>query len=162
MIVAIAAGLSIVVGSIGLLRDAGLFVAPPEAVAEGFVRQLVAGRYERAMSYLDRSMHDELSPEDLKHFAIFIMMSGGEVLDVRAERAWVKGSTAEAHAHLVTAISGDWALSLKMVRTGGSWVIAGIGSMERSGNGGTQGLFGTRIPPAIVMAGDGAPAHATG
>jgi hypothetical protein len=152
MIATIAAGLLIVVGAVGLLRDTGLFTSPPEAVAEGFVRQLVAGRYDRAMTYLDESMRKELDHDDLKTFAVFIMMRSGEVVDVKGERAWVKGSTAEAHAKLMTTVSGAWDLNLRMVRRSGTWTIAGIGDMEQSQvEGGTESIFGTRIPPPIAM-----------
>jgi hypothetical protein len=151
MIVAIAAGLMVCIGAVGLLRDSGLFTSPPEAVAEGFVRQLVAGRYERAMTYLDESMSREIDQNDLKTFAMFIMMRSGEVLDVKGERGWVKGGKAEASARLMTTISGAWDLNLVMVRRSGAWSIAEIGSMERSNAGGTESIFGTRIPPAIAM-----------
>lgn len=148
LIVAIAAGLMVLVGAVGLVRDSGLFVTSPEEVAEGFVRHLVAGDFAEAKNYLNSTMRTELDEEDLEHFAIFIMMRSGEVVDVRGERGWVKGGTAEASARLVTSVAGEWALSLKMVRDHGTWSIAEIGTIEQEGG---ESIFGTKIPTAIAL-----------
>lgn len=148
MIVAIAAGLMVLVGTVGILRDSGLFVSSPEEVAEGFVRHLVTGDFEGAKGYLDDRMSHELDEEDLEHFALFIMMRSGEIVDVRGERGRVDGRVAEASARLVTSVAGEWALSLKMVRDRGSWSIAEIGTIEQSTE---ESIFGTRMPPPIAM-----------
>jgi hypothetical protein len=147
-IIAIAAGLMVFVGAVGLLRDSSLFASSPEEVAEGFVRHLVSGDFAGAKSYLATTMRSELDEEDLQHFAIFIMMRSGEVVDVKGERGWVKGSRAEASAKLVTSVAGELALSLRMVRDRGSWSIAEIGTIEQETG---ESIFGTKIPTAIAM-----------
>ena len=148
-IVAIAAGLMVLVGIVGLVRESRLFVKPPEAVAESFVRQLVTGHYDRALRHLDPTANAELDEDDLRHFAMFIMIRSGEVLDVRGEPRWVRGGRAEASAMLTTSVSGEWALNLRMVRNGSAWSIAEIGSIERSNS--TESIFGTKIPTAIAL-----------
>lgn len=148
MIVAIATGMMVLVGIVGLVRDSGMFESSPEEVAEGFVRHLVGGDFAGAKRYLNPAMRDELDEQDLEHFAIFIMMQSGEVVDVKGQRGWVKGRQAEASARLVTAVAGDLALSMRMVRERGSWSIAEIGTIEREEG---ESIFGTRIPTAIAM-----------
>lgn len=159
-IVAIAAGLMVLVGIVGVVRQSGLFVTPPEAVAESFVRQLVTGHYDRALRHLDPTANAELDEDDLRHFALFIMMRSGEVIDVRGEPRWVRGGRAEASAMLTTSVSGEWALNLRMVRNGGGWSIAEIGSIEHSNS--TESIFGTKIPTAIAMRSAPATAAADG
>src|SRR5687768_11829776 len=132
LIVTIGSCLMVVVGAVGALHDTGLFVRPPEAVAEGFVRQLVAGRYERAQDYLDGAMKAELDENDLRHFALFLKMRSGDIVDVHGLPRWVNGRKAEASAVMKTAVSGEWSLTLKMIRRQGEWSIAGFGSIERT------------------------------
>lgn len=148
MIVAIVTGMMVLVGIVGLVRDSGMFESSPEEVAEGFVRHLVGGDFAGAKSYLNPAMRHELDEKDLEHFAIFIMMQSGEVVDVRGQRGWVKGGQAEASARLVTSIAGELALSLRMVRERGSWSIAEIGTIERQEG---ESIFGTKIPTAIAI-----------
>lgn len=148
MIVAIVTGMMVLVGIVGLVRDSGMFESSPEEVAEGFVRHLVGGDFAGAKSYLNPAMRHELDEKDLEHFAIFIMMQSGEVVDVRGQRGWVKGGQAEASARLVTSIAGELALSLRMVRERGSWSIAEIGTIEREEG---ESIFGTKIPTAIAI-----------
>src|SRR5687768_300068 len=131
--VAVAAGMMVIAGAAGLLGSSNLFESTPEDVAERFVRTLVTGDYDAALGYIDQSVNRDIDTVDLRHFALFIMLRSGEVRDIRGVREWVKGQRAEASAQLMTDAGGNWSLNLKMVRAGGSWAIAEIGSIHNAG-----------------------------
>lgn len=148
--VAVAAGILMLTGAIGLLGGIQRFGSTPEDVAEGFVRTLVNGDYNGAFRYLDPAANKDIDTVDLKHLALFIMMRSGQVHDIHGVRGWVRGRRAEASARLVTHAGGNWMLSLKMVRRRGSWSIAEIGQIQNASA--SPNGFGVRVPAPIAAA----------
>ncbi|HEX8410892.1 MAG TPA: hypothetical protein VF883_18655 [Thermoanaerobaculia bacterium] len=63
--------------------DRELMVPPPDAVAEGFVRETITGRYARARQYL--SEPESMSNEDVRELEQFIESRVGEPTEVEAE-----------------------------------------------------------------------------
>lgn len=63
--------------------DRELMVSPPDAVAEGFVRETVTGRYARARQYL--SDPQSMSDDDVRDLEQFIESRVGEPTEVEAE-----------------------------------------------------------------------------
>lgn len=65
---AIAISFALLLGATALavdrFHDRELFIPPPDAVAEGFVRAVVCGRYEPARAYLDEP--SSVSEEELR------------------------------------------------------------------------------------------------
>ncbi|MBC8144260.1 MAG: hypothetical protein H7X80_01675 [bacterium] len=147
--VAVAAVLMVVAGAVGLLGGARMARSTPEGVAESFVRTLVAGDYDDALSYVDASLKKNLDTSSLRHFAVFIVMRSGNVRDIRGERGWVRGRRAEAVAKLVTDAGGDWNLNIKLVRTHGLWAVAEIGSIQNAST--SPNNFGERVPLPIAQ-----------
>jgi hypothetical protein len=78
--------------------DRELFVPPPDAVAEGFVREVVEGRYDRARTYLTHP--DSMSNDELRTFE-------------KAIESWIGGEPSEVEAEVV---SRDDARALTTVR----------------------------------------------
>ena len=63
--------------------DRELMVSPPDAVAEGFVRVIITGRYARARQYL--SEPESMSNDDVRDLEQFIESRVGEPSEVEAE-----------------------------------------------------------------------------
>lgn len=63
--------------------DRELMVSPPDAVAEGFVRETVTGRYARARQYL--ADPESTSDDDVREIEEFIESRVGEPSEVEAE-----------------------------------------------------------------------------
>jgi hypothetical protein len=78
--------------------DRELFVPPPDAVAEGFVREVVAGRYAGARTYL--ADPESMSDADVRKFD-------------KAIESWIGGEPSEVEAKVV---SRDHAQALTTVR----------------------------------------------
>lgn len=62
----IAIGLAAVAAAVYAGRDRSVLIAPPEAVAESFVRELAMARYELARRYLATGVKQHTSAEDLR------------------------------------------------------------------------------------------------
>ena len=82
---AVLAGTSLV--AVGQFGDRELFVPPPDAVSEGFVREVVEGRYARARPYLMDP--DSMSDEDMRRFE-------------EAIESWIGGEPGEFEADIVS------------------------------------------------------------
>jgi hypothetical protein len=63
--------------------DRELLVPPPDAVAEGFVREVITGRYPRAKEYLAEP--ESLSDDDLRELDEQIEAALGDPSEVEAE-----------------------------------------------------------------------------
>ena len=88
--------LAVVAAVVFVADDRQTLVPPPEAVVEGFARQLAAGRAERAIPYLARSVSEKISAERLREYEKRVERGLGDVGDVRAECNWLAGERAEA------------------------------------------------------------------
>jgi hypothetical protein len=59
VVLALAALIGLSALAVERLGDRELFVPPPDAVAEGFVREVITGRYARAQEYLSSPRPEE-------------------------------------------------------------------------------------------------------
>ena len=110
-----------VVGAAIAVGDAGLFVSPPEMVAEEFARKVVTGRYVVAMRHVVRESGVSvtmmrLAREELRR-------QHGDVDAVDAVTVRSDGVSAEASARLTTSRSGVVTWQMTMVRRAGVWRI---------------------------------------
>ena len=112
------------------LKDTSVFVPPPEAVAEGFIRELVTARYDRARSYLSQELAARTGPVTLQMLMERLRMQTGEILDVRGEPGWRTELRAEAYARLKTRQAGEASLRFTLSREEGVWAINGLESLE--------------------------------
>ena len=125
-----ALALLLVAGAVFSLNDSTVLVPPPEAVAEGFARQLVAGRYERALPYLSRELASEVGPDGLRALANQLKSLTGTVLNVQGEPGWMVGERAEAAATLETESAGQVRLIFPLSREQGVWSISSLDRLE--------------------------------
>ncbi|HVE71783.1 MAG TPA: hypothetical protein VNI54_10470 [Thermoanaerobaculia bacterium] len=104
-------GVAALVGATALavsLGDRELFVPPPDAVAEGFVREVITGRYSRAQEYLSEPRPEkELRAlrETLGHDPTEVE---AEVISRTDEEALVNVRTTEAAVALALEFEGEW------------------------------------------------------
>jgi hypothetical protein len=126
----IAAALALIAGIVFGLGDRTVFVPPPEAIVESFVRELETNRYERAMSYLSRERREKVNPETLKELTGLLRQRTGEITDVRGEKGWIQGDRAEARARLKTELLGCPSLKFALSREEGLWSISSLRSLE--------------------------------
>jgi hypothetical protein len=126
----IATALALIAGIVFGLGDRTVFVPPPEAMVESFVRELETNRYERAMFYLSRELRAKVDPETLKELTGRLRQSTGKITDVRGEKGWIQSDRAEARARLKTAFLGCPSLKFALSREDGIWSISSLRSLE--------------------------------
>jgi hypothetical protein len=112
------------------LGDATIFVSPPEAVVEGFTRQLATGRYERALPFLSEDLAARTGPDQLRALTERLKSRTGEITDVRGEPGWIQGDRAEATVALKTESAGESKLKFPLSRQEGTWSIDGLEALE--------------------------------
>lgn len=103
--------------------DRSVLVPPPEAVAEGFTRELVEHRYDLALRYLSRDLRRRTSAATLGDRFDPVWQRLGKHNQVDAELQWMQGSTSAARA-FVAAQAGHGVLQFRLVREHGLWRIA--------------------------------------
>ena len=113
------------------LKDSTVLVPPPESVAEGFARALVAGRYERALPYLSEDLAAEVGIEGLRTMATRLKSRTGEVINVQGEPGWMTEDRADAAATLETESAGYVRLTFPMSRHEGVWSIISLHRLEQ-------------------------------
>ena len=121
---AIGLALAIVAGSIAA-GDRQLFVPPPEAVAENFVRELVMGRYDLAAKYLRSDLRRSIGARGLRERFAPMRSTLGAINGVDAEPEFMSSDHAAAHAS-VDAQHGHASISLRFTREYGLWVVSEI------------------------------------
>jgi hypothetical protein len=126
----IAAALALIAGVVFGLGDTTVLVPPPEAMVEGFMRELVTKRYERTMPYLSQELRAEVRPETLKEVTDRLRQRAGEIRDVRGEKGWIQGDRAEASARLKTELLDCPSLKFILSRQDGIWLISDLSSLE--------------------------------
>jgi hypothetical protein len=122
--------LGLIGGAVFGVNDKETFVAPPEAVVEGFVRALVSGRYSRAVPHLSQSAAATTSEAELRNFANEIKTSV-KVLEVKGEPVALEGENAQAVA-IVRTTSGERRVAFLLVREDGVWSIEKFESIDGS------------------------------
>jgi hypothetical protein len=111
------------------LGDRTVLVAPPEAVAEGFVRKIVTERYDVAMDQLSSGLRRKVKPEQLRAAWRRLKPGIGEVEDVSGEPGPVHGDEAEASAVLENQRRDKIPLRLHFKREHGAWAIDDLGEL---------------------------------
>ena len=103
--------------------DTMLFVSPPEAVAEEFMRGVVAGRDREAMTHVERS--SPISVAALRDYGARLRASGGPVDSVEGRPGLIRDGQATASATIGTERRGDVTVDLSLVQRSGVWRITG-------------------------------------
>jgi hypothetical protein len=117
---ALAAVAAVVIGG----QDSTVLASPPEAVAESFVRALVAHRDDLAMEYVDDASGVSLTTVRLRGEAMRRRFGAAVPNDVEGARSTIRGATATADVRVVQPAGTAW-LSVSLVRTpGGVWRVA--------------------------------------
>ena len=126
--------LAVTLGAIAVLvfglGDSTIFVSPPEAVVEGFMRQLTAKRYERALPFLSEGLAARTGPDRLRALTEQLRSRTGEITDVRGEPGLIQGDRAEATVALKTKSAGESRLKFPLSRQEGTWSIDGLEALE--------------------------------
>jgi hypothetical protein len=122
ILVAILAALALAVAA----GDRATFVPPPESVAENFVRQLMAGRYDRARPLLSRHAAVTADIAKLETLALELERSvGGSVTRIDAEPLEMKANIAEATVIVHGRSGAKTTITFALVREKGLWKIDG-------------------------------------
>lgn len=120
VLAAIAVVMAIELLATSQLDDRELLTPPPDAVAEGFYREIVAHRFDRAATYLSDS--ENTSVEELRQLGASIEGRLGRVHDVKA--ATIARTDTEA---LVTTLlksdSASDAISSRLQFSSGEWKL---------------------------------------
>lgn len=124
----VAAALAVCAAAVLGLGDGATLAAPPEAVAEGFVRALARHRYAQALPYLTPELR-AVGVDGLRRRLAEIERLCGEVRDARGLRGRRSGDAAQALV-LVRTPRGPSVLRFTLARRRGEWRLASLG--ERS------------------------------
>jgi hypothetical protein len=118
----VAAAMGLVAASVVVGGDTTTLVSPPGVVAKEFVRQLAAGRYDRAAAHLADSRGGREMAEGEGNR---LRARAGEVEEIEGEESAIVGDTATASARIRTSRAGDLRARYILIRRQGSWKIAG-------------------------------------
>jgi hypothetical protein len=102
--------------------DVGTFVPPPEAVVEGFMKEMASGRYSRAIPYLSDRLEAQASADTLRTLALGFERQHSRIEDARGEPGWIVGNRAFARARVKTP-GGEVVQPFGLVRERGLWGI---------------------------------------
>jgi hypothetical protein len=122
LLITLVVTLLMIAGAIFGLGDSSVFVPPPESVAEGFVRQVVAERYSEALPYLSAALAERTTEESLKQLKKDLESRSGTIFNVQGEPGAIEENRAEASARLQVQ-DGEFALRFDLVRQEGVWSI---------------------------------------
>ena len=130
--VLLVAGTALAVSAAAVLAlgDRSVLVPPPEAKVESFVRQLVTGRFERAMPHLSANARPRARPESLEAGFHALEARIGRVRDVTGRPLAVRGDTAWAEAVLEAERASRLPLAFRLVREHGVWAVDGLGDLD--------------------------------
>jgi hypothetical protein len=118
----VAAAMGLVAASVVVGGDTTTLVSPPGVVAKEFVRQLAAGRYDRAAAHLADSRGGRETAEAEGNA---LRARAGEVEEIESEESAIVGDMAMASARIRTSRAGDLRTRFTLIRRQGSWKIAG-------------------------------------
>ena len=121
----VACGLMVVAAAVLIGHDTTMLVSPPEAVAETFVRNLLASRYDIAMQEVDDRSPVSLATVSDTAEALKRACGNAEPNAADGDRATIAGDEAEA----VVAVRSRsrtirWVLELRRVEVG-VWRVTG-------------------------------------
>jgi hypothetical protein len=119
--------LAVALGIIGAVIHGGgdrqLLTPPPEAAVEGFVREVVSGRYANATPYLSDRLSERVSEAELRAARKSLEARFGKIEDVRGDEGRMQADRASALAALKTYRSGWRSLRFGLVYREGVWKI---------------------------------------
>ena len=113
--------LAVVGVAVGPGHDSTILVPPPDAVAESFMHQVQARRYDRAMQYVDPSSGISVETIRISARALDARTGGIQLLEGQDPR--IAGDTATAVVWLKTARGGELRPSFSLVRRSAQWRI---------------------------------------
>ena len=102
-------------------RDTSVFVPPPDAVAEGFLRAMAAGRSEQAFHLVDPDAG--VAMDSVTTFSHSLRARAGRVGTVEAESRSIGTTTSEAAAVLETEKAGRIRVVVSFARRRGLWRV---------------------------------------
>ena len=102
--------------------DRSVFVAPPDSVAEGFVRQLGMERYDLAHRFLVSNLQKQVSSATLGEAFEALREAIGRPDQVETTVSWTNGQAARVQA-AYDGRRGKAALYVDLVREHGLWKI---------------------------------------
>jgi hypothetical protein len=122
--------IALLLGALGMdvssLRDRSVFVPPPDAVSETFVRQVLLERYEPVRNFLTEDERSRVSIDSLVAFGDSLRRVAGKHPQIATRVESMDDSMATAAAALTTD-RGSEALRIQLRWDGTAWRIAGIG-----------------------------------
>ena len=104
--------------------DSAALVSPPEAVGEAFVAELITGRAQQAMRYVDPA---SVSPATVRRAAATLHARSGRAVpnDAEGESSVIRGERATAIVR-VDGRSGRFEVSVTLTRRrDGNWRVSG-------------------------------------
>ena len=119
---ALAVALMMVATMVFGFGDAATVVPSPELVAEGFVRQLAAGRFEQTRQFLSTSARNGYDRDRLHDWFDRLEKRVGGVLEISAQHGELSNDTAKATVH-VQGRSRESTLQIPLRRENGVWVV---------------------------------------
>ena len=106
------------------VADRSIVASPPEAVVEGFARELAAHRFDRALPYLSKHLLAQTIPITLEVRVQAIERRAGKLSNVRGMPQWSARTRAYALAALDTERGEPLRLGFGLVREdSGAWRI---------------------------------------
>ena len=111
-------------------HDASTFVPAPEAVTEGFARQIATRRYELAINYLSSTTAKKETPHSLKTRFAPLFDATGKINHVDAEPQEAQQDRAAARA-IIEGDNGKVSFEVALVREKGLWKIDRLSDLVR-------------------------------
>lgn len=111
-------------------HDASTFVPAPEAVTEGFARQIATRRYELAINYLSSATTKTETPHSLKTRFEPLLDGAGKINHVDAAPHGTQQDRAAARA-IIEGGNGKVSFEVALVRDKGLWKIDRLSDLVR-------------------------------
>lgn len=129
VLLALGTALGVVAASVFGLGDRSVLVPPPEAVIEGFVRELATHRYSPALSYLRPELARSAGADSLRVLASRLESRAGSIRDVLGEPGRRDERRAEARAVVRAERVERLVLPFTLVFEEGAWSIASLDAL---------------------------------
>lgn len=123
-ILVIGAGLGLCAASIQL-GDRSIMTSPPDAVTEGFVRELASERYERAIPYLTDERQNNINADTLKDFHTRHLKDEG-VWDVSSETTSRNSLRARTRTTIRYAEGDSVTFQIPLAFSSGKWSVSDL------------------------------------
>lgn len=104
------------------IDDTFLF-SPPEAAAEGFLRELQTKRFEEARAYLSDRLRDSYDSASLEEWFHRLERETGKIEEVEGKDSTIEGGRAIGRVELKTARTIPLPMALRFVREKREWKV---------------------------------------